>query len=190
MDAQPGTSPHPSAAGFLPRVESVLGDILRHGRFQLKYSIRKGKAVAEGMEAPEFVVDLSGADAELLLQKHASLLDALEYLVLKAVRLDEDLFGRITFDCQDWRWLHAQELQLAARVAAERVIETGDPFPMNPMNARERRIVHLALRDQPRVRTVSEGVGPGRHVVIHPASSSSPSSRPHGPGDSAGDSPN
>lgn len=177
MDAQPGTSPvSRRAAGFLPRIESVLADIIRHGRFQLKYSIRPGKAVAEGMEAPEFVVDLSGADAELLLQKHASLLDALEHTVLKAARLNEDLFGRITFDCRDWRWLRAQELQLAARVAAERVIETGDPFAMNPMNARERRIVHLALRDSSGVRTASEGFGPERHVVILPASPASPSS--------------
>lgn len=171
MDAQPGTSPvSRRAEDFLPRIESMLADILRHGRFQLQYSIRKGKAVAEGMEAPEFVVDLSGADAELLLERHASLLDALEYVVLKAARLDEDLFGRITFDCQDWRWLRAQELQLSARVAAERVLETGDPFALSPMNARERRIVHLALRDAAGIRTASEGFGPERHVVILPAS--------------------
>jgi spoIIIJ-associated protein len=164
-----------SLESHLARIESVLGEIIRAGGFHLSVNIRKGKAVAEGTEAPEFVVDLSGPDAELLLQKHASLLDALEYLVLKAARLDEHLFGRITFDCEDWRWLRAQELQLAARVAAERVVETGDPFPLSPMNARERRLVHLALKDQPRVRTASEGFGPQRRVVIHPASSSNPS---------------
>jgi predicted RNA-binding protein Jag len=160
------------------RIETVLGEIIRSGGFQLSVKIRKGKPVAEGMEAPDFVVDLSGPDSELLLQKHAALLDALEYLVLKAVRLDEGMFGRITFDCQDWRWLRAQELQLSARVAADRVLETGDPFPLSPMNARERRIVHLALKDQPRVRTASEGFGPQRRVVIHPASPSSPSGGP------------
>lgn len=166
--------------GHLARMESVLGEIIRLGGFQLSFAIRKGKPVADGMEAPEFIVDLSGPDSELLLQKHAALLDALEYLVLKAARLDEDLFGRIAFDCQEWRWLRAQELQLAARVAAERVLETGDPFAMNPMNARERRIVHLALKDQPRVRTLSEGFGPERRVVIRPASSTSPAGGPEG----------
>jgi spoIIIJ-associated protein len=160
---------------YLARIESVLGEIIRHSGFELSIAIRKGKAVAEGMEPPAYIVELSGPDSELLLQKHAALLDALEYLVLKAVRLEEDLFARIAFDCQEWRWLRAQELQLAARVAAERVIETGDPFAMNPMNARERRLVHLALKQQPRVRTLSEGFGPERRVVIHPATSSAPS---------------
>jgi spoIIIJ-associated protein len=171
MEPQAGAA-KASMESYLARIESVLGEIIRHGGFKLSFAIRKGKPVAEGMEAPEHLVDLSGADSELLLQKHAALLDALEYLVLKAVRLDEDLFARIAFDCQEWRWLRAQELQLAARVAAERVMETGDPFTMNPMNARERRIVHLALKGQPRVRTLSEGFGPERRVVIHPASSS------------------
>ena len=171
MDAQPGALPQPSVEEYLARIESLLKDIIRHGGFELSIAIRKGKSVHGEMEAPEFVVDFSGAEQELLLQKNAALLDALEYLVLKAVRLEEEFFGRITFDCREWRWLRTQELQLVARVAAERVLETGDPFPLNPMNARERRIVHLALRDQPRVRTLSEGAGPERRVVILPDSS-------------------
>jgi predicted RNA-binding protein Jag len=168
MESQAGAT-NSALESYLPRIESVLGEILRQGSFHLSAAVRKGRPTVEGMEPPEFVVDLSGPDAELLLQKHAALLDALEYVVLRAVRLDEGLFGRITFDCEDWRWLRAQELQLAARVAAERVLETGDPFALNPMNARERRIVHLALKNQPKVRTLSEGFGPERRVVIHPA---------------------
>ena len=61
-----------------------------------------------------------------------------------------------------------EELRLMAQVAAERVIDTGDPFALSPMNPRERRIVHLALRDQLRVRTESEGMGLERKVVIYP----------------------
>ncbi len=87
----------------------------------------------------------------------------------KAVRLPEDHFGKVSFDCQDWRRLRTEELKLTAQVAAERVIETGDPFTLSPMNPRERRIIHLALRDQSQVRTVSEGFGPERKVVIRPA---------------------
>jgi spoIIIJ-associated protein len=49
------------------------------------------------------------------------------------------------------------------------VTDTGDPFTLNPMNPRERRIVHLALKDRPEVRTQSEGTGPERKVVIYPA---------------------
>ena len=91
-------------------------------------------------------MDFSGPDADLLLEKNATLLHAFEHVALKAIRLDEDHFRKIAFDCQDWRRMRIEELQLMAQVAAERVIDTGDPFTLNPMNARERRIIHLALK--------------------------------------------
>lgn len=170
MEAQPIPVPASPLASYLPAIEQWLSRILRAGRFELNFAIRKAETPAADLEAPEFVVEFSGPDGDVLLEKHAALLDALEYVVLKAVRLEEALFGRITFDCEGWRHLRAEELRLMAQVAAERVMETGDPFALNPMAARERRIVHLALRDQPAVRTVSEGTGPERKVVIHPLS--------------------
>jgi hypothetical protein len=61
-----------------------------------------------------------------------------------------------------------------ARVAAERVQQTKQPFRLNPMSSRERRIVHLAVKDIPGVRTQSVGLGEDRQVVIHPADSKPP----------------
>jgi spoIIIJ-associated protein len=57
---------------------------------------------------------------------------------------------------------------MTARVAAERVTLSRQPFQLNPMSSRERRIVHLALKDMPGVRTESAGSGEERHIVIHP----------------------
>ncbi len=176
-EGQPETVRHSTLESFLPRIEAVLCELIAKGGFELKFKIGKGKPALEGVEPPEFVVDLSGPDSELLLQKHAAFLDALEYIVLKAARLDEDLFGRIAFDCEDWRWMRAQELQMAARVAAEQVLEGGGPFAMSPMTARERRIIHLALKGQPRVSTASEGFGRDRHVVIRLSSSPASTNR-------------
>ena len=150
-------------------MESLLHSFIEHSPFELTFSIQKAAAQADDPEAPEYVVDFSGPDADLLLEKNATLLHALEYVVLKAIRLDEDHFRRIAFDCQDWRRTRMEELRLMAQVAAERVIDTGDPFTLNPMNPRERRIVHMALKDRPQVRTQSEGMGPERKVVIFPA---------------------
>ncbi|HET7840369.1 MAG TPA: R3H domain-containing nucleic acid-binding protein [Terriglobia bacterium] len=176
-ESQPEDVRRATLESFLPRIEAVLREVIGKGGFQLSFKIGKGKAALEGVEPPEFVVDLSGPDSDLLLQKHAAFLDALEYVVLKAARLDEDLFGRIGFDCEDWRWLRAQELQMAARVAAEQVLEGSGPFAMSPMTARERRIIHLALKGQPRVSTASEGFGRDRHVVIRLAPSPAPTNR-------------
>jgi spoIIIJ-associated protein len=58
---------------------------------------------------------------------------------------------------------------MMARAAAERVQTSRQPFKLNPMNSRERRIVHLALQSVPGIRTESIGIGPTRQVVIHPA---------------------
>jgi len=155
---------------YLASIEGLIGQIIRAGKFELSFSIHKGHEEPAKSEAPEFIVDFAGPDSGLLLEKNGAVLDALEHVVLKAVRLEEDLFGRITFDCQDWRRLRAEELTMIAQMAAERVRETGEPFTMNPMTPRERRLIHLALRDQINVRTASEGRGSERRVVIHPAS--------------------
>ena len=162
--------PYRSLEGALPLIESLLSQVIRFGRFQLKFVIGKRAPGEAEFEAPEYGVEFSGADADLLVEKNGTLLDSLEYVVLKAARLEEDLHTKITFDSRGWRRLRAEELRLTARMAAERVIETGEPFPLNPMSPRERRLVHLALRDQPQVRTESEGTGPERKVVILPAS--------------------
>jgi spoIIIJ-associated protein len=165
-------SAHPRAGSMeshLAALKSLLRQMIRDARFELTLEIRKVEPQPGELEAPEFVVEFSGRDADLLLEKNGTLLDAIEYVALKAVRLEEDLFGKITFDCDDWRSLRTEELKLTAHIAAERVLETGDPFTLNPMNPRERRIVHLALRDQPGVRTESRGTGPERQVVILPA---------------------
>ncbi len=174
---EPANAPMPALETYLESIQSLLRQVMERAGFELRFAVRKGEPAEDGLESPEVVVDFSGPDADLLLEKNAALLNALEYVVFKAVRLDEELFGKVTFDCKDWRRLRASELQLTAQVAAERVVETGDPFTLSPMSPRERRIVHLALRNQPQVRTVSEGFGPERKVVILPAS---PPVRPGG----------
>jgi spoIIIJ-associated protein len=60
---------------------------------------------------------------------------------------------------------------MTARVAAERVQTSKQAFRLNPMSSRERRVVHMALKDMPGIRTESVGMGDERQVVIHPADS-------------------
>jgi spoIIIJ-associated protein len=65
------------------------------------------------------------------------------------------------------RAMRLEELRMAAGVAAEKVRKTGAPYRFAPMSSRERRIVHLALRDQTDLRTESEGEGLRRCVVVY-----------------------
>ena len=153
---------------YLSPIASLLKQIIQQGGFALSFAAHPVLQEYSDVEAPGYVEDFTGADADLLLERNGALLDALEHVVLKAVRLPEAHIGKITFDCKEWRRLRAEELKLTAQIAAERVVETGDPFALSPMTPWERRIVHLALRDRPNLRTMSEGVGPERKVVILP----------------------
>jgi spoIIIJ-associated protein len=145
-----------------PQLDQFLRDLLRAGRFQLKYRIEPGRG-----EGPEVLVNLTGEDADLLLTRGGELLAALEHLAAKTLRLPLEQQGLLSFDCDDYRTLHEDELRLMAATAAERVERSSAPFALSPMNSRDRRIVHLALRDHPAVRTESEGTGPARHIVIY-----------------------
>ena len=129
-------------------------------------------APAEG-EA-EVVADLDGRDKEILLERGGDVLKAFEHLAFKALRLEPAYHEKIHIDSGGYRALRFEELKMTARVAAERVQQTKQPFRLNPMSSRERRIVHLAVKDIPGVRTQSVGMGEDRQVVIHPADSKPP----------------
>lgn len=149
-----------------------LDSILPKTGFALKYEIRADapqKAASGEFERPEVTVIFSGPDQPLLLEHGAELLLALEYLAVRSLRLDPPHFDRVRFDAGDYRSLRIEELKMSARVAAERVRDSRQPFKLNPMAARERRIVHLVLQDFPGIRTSSEGTGEERQVVILPA---------------------
>ena len=67
-----------------------------------------------------------------------------------------------------FRAARIEELKLSAGVAAEKVKKSKMPYSFAPMSSRERRIVHLALRDDAELRTESEGEGAQRHLVVYP----------------------
>ncbi len=170
MGSEPSPSPAPTPLeSYYAAIEDLARKIVKLGGFRLEVKLRHLEPVDE--HSPATIVDFSGPDAGLLLEAHGELLNAIEYVVLRAVRLEESLFPKISFDCEDYRHMRVEELKLMAQVAADRVRDTGMPFPLGPMNARERRIIHLALNNRPEVRTESDGQGPERKVVIHPASS-------------------
>jgi spoIIIJ-associated protein len=158
-----------AAAAELKR---CLDTILRAVRFHLSYRIDIApRADAEDLETAAIVVHFDGQDKELLLERGGDLLNALEHIAVRWLHLDPQLQNHVRFDCGGFRASRISELRLSAEVAAERVRETREPFRFHPMAARERRIIHLALKDKQGVRTSSEGEGEMRQVVILPAQS-------------------
>jgi spoIIIJ-associated protein len=149
-----------------------LDTMLRGARFHLSYRVDIAPTpAAEDLETAEIVVHFDGPDRTLLLERNGDLLKALEHIAVRWLRLEPQLHNRVRFDCGNFRASRIAELKLSAEVAAERVRQTREPFRFQPMTARDRRIIHLALKDQSGVRTTSEGEGEMRQVVIFPADS-------------------
>ena len=98
---------------------------------------------------------------DLLLGNKAELLLALEHVTMETLRVGSEDHSRISFDANDYRLLRIEELRLSAMTAAEKVKRTGQPFRFNPMNSRERRVIHLALRGETAVRSESIGLRSG-----------------------------
>ncbi len=152
------------------KIESLLKATIAAGSFKLKYRITVDPPIPEerDWERPDILVELAGPDSELLLERGAELLRSLEHLALQMLRLPPEEHEKVTFDCRGFRAMRLQELKMAAQVAADKIRKTGMPYEFAPMSSRERRIVHLALRDLGDFRTESDGVAAERHVIAYP----------------------
>jgi spoIIIJ-associated protein len=158
--------------GAADALRQFLENIVRVSGLELKVNVRPIAAEGEGSGGDaEVLADLDGKDKEILLEHSGEVLKAFEHLAFRALRLEPAYHEKIHIDSGGYRALRFEELRMTARVAAERVQSSRQPFRLNPMSSRERRIVHLALKDVPGIRTESVGVGEERQVVIHPADS-------------------
>jgi spoIIIJ-associated protein len=155
-------------AALVAELRRFLNLLIDRTKLNLRYEIREAAAGGEA-ELPEVNVILHGADEPLVLQHNAELLFAIEYVALRWLRLDPHFYDHIQIDCAGYHATRLAELKMSAKLAAEKVVSTRESFRFNPMSARERRIVHIALKDFAGVRTESEGMGDRRQVVIHPA---------------------
>ena len=136
----------------------------------MKYRITVDPPLPEerDWERPEILVDFAGPDSGLLLERGGELLRSMELLALEMLRLPGNEHEKICFDCCNQRSLRLEELRMAAKVAADKVRSSGVSYQFAPMSSRERRIVHLALREQEDLVTESEGEGMRRFVVVYP----------------------
>ena len=158
-----------SVATTGPKIDSFLRQVISDAGFNLSYQILPGESANPEIENPEVAVKFGGPDVDLLLANRAELLLALEHVTMEALRMPSEDHSRLTFDANDYRLLRIEELRLSAVAAAEKVKHSGTPFRFSSMNSRERRVVHLALRNEVELRSESSGIGSYRHVVIYPA---------------------
>jgi spoIIIJ-associated protein len=124
--------------------------------------------IVQGTETSK--LNVRGDDLGVLIGRRGEKLASLQHLVNLIVAKSQGQWNRIAVDVENYRGRREEQLRDVATRAAKRVQQTGKIIQLEPMPALERRIVHLALVDNPKVRTQSVGVEPSRRIVVLPAS--------------------
>jgi len=158
------------------QLNGFLNGMVKHAGLKLKYRIIVDPVIADDRdwERPDILVEFAGPDSTILLERGAELLRAMELLAMEMIRLPGNEHEKISFDCMGHRKARLEELRMSAKVAAEKVRTSGTPYHFAPMSSRERRIVHLALREEQDLTTESTGEGLRRSVVLYPKDEHAP----------------
>ena len=112
------------------------------------------------------VLNIEGEDAALLRGEGGELLDAVEHLVNQSFSRELAQGERFICDVGSFRAMRETELRAMAHHAANQVRKNGAPFTFGPMNASERRVIHLALADDETLFTESVGEGHDRRLKV------------------------
>ena len=143
------------------RIQEFLKEFAAASPFEIEFRVT---------EDPETVrIDLDGKDRDLFLARRGEGLNALQ-VILGRIASQIGSSRAVFLDCGDFRRSRDEELAEIALLMAEKVKKLGEPQSLSPMNPYERRLVHLALKDDPAVETKSDGEGFLKSVVIYPAS--------------------
>ncbi len=161
---------HDEAATF---ARSILEQLLQ--RMDVHGYVTAVKSYApsqQGDQEETITLHIEGADEQamgLLIGRRGETLHSLQFLLNLLVSRRMQKWPQMVVDVGNYRQRRRESLEGLARRMAERVRQGGRPITLEPMAAYERRIVHLALREDSSVYTQSAGEGEGRKVVIYPA---------------------
>jgi spoIIIJ-associated protein len=152
----------------------VIGELGEIGQFLLGTIERMGLGpfeISESREGEMIVLQVKGTAAQTLSSGQGRTVDALQLLVNQvSARVSPDR-QRVVIDVEGDADAREEFLARLAERVAKRALQTGRPVALDPMNGRDRRLIHLALRDREDVATMSEGEGRYRQVVVVPESS-------------------
>lgn len=118
--------------------------------------------------AERILLEIRGDKTGLLIGKRGQTLDALQFLVNKMVNRPGDSAKRIEVDMEQYRKRREQALRNMAVRLGQKVKKKKKPITIEAMNAHDRRIVHLTLKNDRALETKSVGKGEMRKLVIHP----------------------
>lgn len=131
-------------------------------------SITENASVIVKSNNGRLIYRIEGGNSALLIGKRGQTLDAMQYLVDKIINKKSEDRVRIQIDVEGYLESRQASLESLALRLAEKAKKTGKPSTISQMTAHDRRIVHLALKDDHTVKTRSIGEGYYRRLVIFP----------------------
>jgi spoIIIJ-associated protein len=146
---------------LLPLAQEILTQILE--------KMNETCNISASQEGDQINIHIDGQDAGLLIGKQGQTLEALQYLVTKILAKKAKKKPRVVIDVESYRERHKQALIDLALKYGEKAKRIGKPVTLNPMNAHDRRIIHLALQTDKEIKTKSRGEGLYKKIIIYPA---------------------
>ncbi len=128
----------------------------------------EGEVRVEGCSEDEVRLNVEGEDMGLLIGRHGATLDAVQLIVAIGANRQVEDGARVIVDAENYRRRHREMIEGRALKLAEEAKEHGREVVVPDLQAYERRLVHMALKDDPDVETYSEGTGDDRVLVISP----------------------
>jgi spoIIIJ-associated protein len=152
-------SPSPADSGAAGEIDRALRQII--GLMGLQLDVRREPGSGEGV-----TLTLTGEDRKFLKESNGELLYALQFVLNRMARRAWPGAGRIQLTCDGPSRRRDEELVAIAREAAQQVARTGRTQKLQPMNAYERRLVHLVVREFAGLTSSSDGDGSLKRVRI------------------------
>jgi spoIIIJ-associated protein len=151
---------------LLDHTESVVSKMLHLLNLEAQVSANYGASERDGRR--NIHVDIRGNDLSVLIGRRSETLSAFQYVASLIVGKETQQFVQLTVDVEGFRDRREKQLIQMAKRMADQVSQSGRRQTLEPMPAGERRIIHIALRDHPDVKTESTGDDPYRKVTIVP----------------------
>lgn len=156
----------PEHDALLDHTEIVISKMLHLLNLEAQVSAHYGPTERDGRR--NIHVDIRGNDLSVLIGRRSETLSAFQYVASLIVGKETQQFVQLTVDVEGYRDRRERQLIQMAKRMADQVSKSGRRQTLEPMPSGERRIIHIALRDHPDVKTESTGEEPYRKVMIIP----------------------
>jgi len=156
----------PEHDALLDHTEAVVSKMLHLLNLEAQVSAHYGETERDGRRS--ISVDIRGNDLSVLIGRRSETLSAFQYVASLIVGRETEQFVQLSVDVEGYRDRREKQLVQMAKRMADQVAKNGRRQTLEPMPSGERRVIHIALRDHPAVKTESTGEDPYRKVVILP----------------------